>query len=116
MKLGKKDLPSDEERGVYGKYKVTRRDGSHKKGGKHEHCSYYVLDLEHDEFALPALKAYAKACKKKFPELARDLIDILNTDYRDCGCREAGCPHAVTFGPRTPSEALSHKISLSEEP
>lgn len=116
MKLGKKDLPSDEERGVYRKFKVARTDGSHKKGGKHENCSYYVLDLEHDEFAVPALKAYAKACKKKYPELARDLIDIVNTRQPDCGCREAGCPHTIIFGPSTPSEALAHKINLSEEP
>ena len=39
---------NDKERGVYRKFKVTRTDGSHKKGGKHHECSYFVLDLEHD--------------------------------------------------------------------
>lgn len=113
MKLGKEHLPDDKKRGVYRKYKVTRTDGSHKKGGKHENCSYYVLDLEHDEFALPALKAYAKACKKQFPKLAADLQKVLAT--RSCGCRSVmECQHYFT--PQTPSEALAHKLMLSEEP
>ena len=103
---------SDKERGVYRKYKVTRTDGSHKKGFKHEKCAYFVLDLEHDEFALQALEAYAKACKKKFPELAEDIERIIAT--RPCGCRSVGeCMH---FGPQTPAQALSHTLNLADEP
>ena len=60
----------DENRGIYEKYKVERLNDP---TGKHAHCNYFVLDLVHDEFALPALKAYAKACRKKFPELAKEL-------------------------------------------
>ena len=93
----------DKNRGVYRKYKVTRTDGSDKKGGKHEECAYFVLDLEHDEFAAPALTAYAKACRKKFPRLAADLRRVLAT--RPCGCRAVGeCMHR--FLPQTPNESL----------
>lgn len=68
---------SDELRGVYRKYEIRRTDGSSAPGGKHEHCRYFVLDLEHDEFARAALKAYAKACRKKFPKLAEDIESML---------------------------------------
>jgi hypothetical protein len=93
--------------GVYRKYKVTRTDGSSRKGKKHAECSYFVLDLEHDPFALPALEAYQKACKKTQPELARDLDEILKT--RPCGCRSVGeCTHHMM--PQTPNEAMSEKL------
>jgi hypothetical protein len=60
----------DAYRGFYQKYHVTRiRDPL----GKHENCEYFVLDLKHDKFAKAALKAYIKACEKKYPSLAADL-------------------------------------------
>jgi hypothetical protein len=40
---------------------------------KHDRCRYYVLDLDHDKFAGPALRAYAAACAAEFPALAADL-------------------------------------------
>ena len=61
---------SDENRGIYEKYRVERRSDP---TGKHVRCNYFVLDLVHDKFAIPALRAYAKACKKEFPELASDI-------------------------------------------
>lgn len=64
---------SDNDRGLYQKYTVRRTNGSSEPGGKHEHCEYFVLDLDHDKFAYAALKAYANACKKEYRELARDL-------------------------------------------
>jgi len=64
---------NDAERGLYKKYDVRRADGSSEPGGKHETCRYFVLDLVHDEFARPALEAYAKACREKYPALAADL-------------------------------------------
>jgi hypothetical protein len=64
---------NDHERGLYGKYKVERLDGSSGVGGKHEECRYYVLDLEHDPHAKPAILAYAKSCQKYYPKLAADL-------------------------------------------
>ena len=59
--------------GVYEKYRVTRTDGRDGPGQKHHGCCYFVLDLEHDEFAVDAMAAYARACRKKFPFLAVDL-------------------------------------------
>lgn len=42
-------------------------------GQKHHGGEYFVLDLNHDEFAAAALQAYANACRHKFPLLASDL-------------------------------------------
>lgn len=65
----------DKTRGLYGKFTVTRNDGTSEPGGKHEGCDYFVLDLTHDPFALPALKTYMLACMKDYPLLAGDLYD-----------------------------------------
>ena len=70
---------SDTNRGIYRKYDVRRTDGSSEPGGKHERCAYFVLDLEHDQFAIPALKAYAKACSEQYPELADDIGTIVES-------------------------------------
>lgn len=64
---------SDKNRGLYEKYKVTRVDGSSRKGGKHFGCSYFVLDLTHDPHAFLARSAYADSCRNEYPELAHDL-------------------------------------------
>jgi hypothetical protein len=66
-------VTNDEDRGLYRKYEVRRKDGSSQPGGKHEHCEYFVLDLTHDPFAIDALMAYHNACRKRFPKLAADL-------------------------------------------
>lgn len=58
-------------RGAYEKFQVRRTDGD--PTGKHKQCTYFVLDLDHDENALPALKAYAKSCRQKRPQLYKDL-------------------------------------------
>lgn len=69
----------DTERGLYGKYevKVRRVDGGTDPGGKHENCDYFVLDLDHDIHALPALHAYARACGGEYPDLAQDIQHLL---------------------------------------
>ena len=59
--------------GLYNKFAVKRTDGKDAPGEKHEGCEYFVLDVTHDPFALPALKAYADACRATYPALARDL-------------------------------------------
>jgi hypothetical protein len=71
---------SDKNRGIYDKFKVTRRDGGHRKGRKHSGCQYFVLDLSHDPHAVPALRAYAKSCAKNHPRLAEDILDALDRD------------------------------------
>jgi hypothetical protein len=70
--------PIDDVRaGLYGKYRVARLDGSSAKGGKHEHCRYFVLDLAHDGYSFAALKAYADACRVAYPQLSADLEKLL---------------------------------------
>jgi hypothetical protein len=60
--------------GIYEKFIVRRADRDDRLGYKHEGCKYFVLDLTHDPFAIPALKAYAEACEKDgYATLAHDL-------------------------------------------
>lgn len=67
-------LKADESLGLYAKYcKIERTDGRSAPGEDHEDCDYFVLDITHDPFALPALHAYANACESEYPELANDL-------------------------------------------
>lgn len=63
----------DKTRGLYGKFTVTRNDGSSEPGEKHHGCDYFVLDLTHDPHALPALAAYIRSCEKEYGLLAFDL-------------------------------------------
>ncbi len=63
-------MTAERDRGLYRKYDVKRLGGT---PGKHEDCDYFVLDLRHDLYALPALKAYAESCEAEYPDLARDL-------------------------------------------
>jgi hypothetical protein len=68
---------SDKNRGLYEKFTVIRTDGSSAEGGKHHGCFYFVLDLDHDKFAINALRAYAVACEKEYPALASDMKKII---------------------------------------
>lgn len=63
-------MTDDRELGVYEKYHVRRTDGRDAPGEKHADCCYFVLDLNHDKHAIPALKAYADACALEYPLLA----------------------------------------------
>lgn len=63
----------DPNRGLYRKFHIERADGQSALGQKHADCDYFVLDLDHDDFALPALEAYEKACRDRYPLLATDL-------------------------------------------
>ena len=73
----------DKTKGLIGKFNVTRTDGKSEPGEKHENCRYFVLDLDHDPFAIEALKTYALMCKKEYPLLATDLIRIVAASYED---------------------------------
>lgn len=69
-----KNAPDKKALGIYGKFTVTRNDGQSAPGEKHERCDYFVLDITHDPFALPALQAYAEACRAGgYAQLADDL-------------------------------------------
>lgn len=101
--------------GVFRKFEVKRTDGSSEPGRKHADCSYFVLDLEHDPFAIPALRAYARACAKTHPDLARDLRYVANTPKpRPCGCREAFCPHTPAW-PTGPSQTMEQLIREAKD-
>jgi hypothetical protein len=62
--------------GLYNKFIVTRTDGTSAEGLKHYGCQYFVLDLDHDKHAMAAIRAYAKSCKRDYPELSKDLLRI----------------------------------------
>ena len=64
---------TDQDTGFYNKFTVTRNDGKSEPGQKHHGCQYFVLDLDHDEFAGAAIAAYAEACRDKYPQLSADL-------------------------------------------
>lgn len=66
------------DRGLYGKFYIDRVDGQSAPGQKHDGCDYFVLDLTHDPFALPAIIAYAEACREEYPALSRDLTQKAN--------------------------------------
>lgn len=63
----------DVTKGIYNKYIVRRIDG--KRG--HDNCQYFVLDVSHDKYAIPALEAYIKALPESFELLKNDLRKII---------------------------------------
>jgi hypothetical protein len=64
----------DKKRGLYQKFHVRRLSDTKRK---HLKCRYFVLDLDHDEHAIPALKAYIRSCADDFPALAKDLEGLV---------------------------------------
>lgn len=68
----------DRNRGLYDRYRVERLIDPH---GIHTSCPYFVLDLRHDRFSVPAIEAYIKACEQEYPKLARDLRMIMRNEH-----------------------------------
>ncbi len=62
---------------IYEKYVIRRTDGQHRPGKKHAECRYFVLDLDHDPAAIPALRRYILECVGDRPDLALSLNDLL---------------------------------------
>lgn len=62
-----------EQQGMFRKFIVRRADGSDAPGGKHYGCRYFVLDLDHDQHAPAAMRAYAAACKSTHPLLSAEI-------------------------------------------
>jgi len=60
---------------VFDKFRVERTDGSSEPGERHHGCPYWVLDLRHDPYAEPAVRAYAEACRETHPVLSASLIE-----------------------------------------
>lgn len=76
-------MAKDPKRGLYDKYDVVRTDGGCAIGEKHERCSHFVLDLNHDaRYAIPALRSYANTCREELPVLARDLVAVADAMER----------------------------------
>ncbi len=69
-----------ERQGIFRKFNVSRVDGSDAACGKHHGCRYFVLDLDHDEFAVATMRKYAAECKATHPELAADLEKEFGSD------------------------------------
>jgi hypothetical protein len=70
--------------GLYAKYHVERVDGRDQPGGDKTAARYFVLDYVHDPFAREALAAYANACERELPQLARDLrVSLTVTERRE---------------------------------
>ncbi len=44
---------------------------------KHRDCKFFVLDLTHDKFSIPALRVYAMACREEYPQLADDILKMI---------------------------------------
>lgn len=76
-------------RGLLDKFTVWRNDGKSEPGQKHDGCKYFVLDLTHDPFAWPALRAYADACRASHPGLAADLDTMIAVKQSDEKITEA---------------------------
>ncbi len=62
------------EQGLIHKFNVSRVDGRDAPGGDRHGARYFVLDLDHDPHAKPALRAYAESCEDDYPQLAADLL------------------------------------------
>jgi hypothetical protein len=81
-----------EQRGVYGKYKIEKADGS----PVDPEAVYFVLRVDTDAAARTALRAYCRAIKDTNRQLARELCELIceHADVARCGCRSvAECSH-----------------------
>jgi hypothetical protein len=72
----------DRTKGLIEKFRVERTDGMSAPGEKHHGCRYFVLDYDYDQFAAPALAAYADACEGEYPLLAADLRSVAKFNAR----------------------------------
>lgn len=91
-----------EQQGMFRKFEVRRVDGSDQPGGKHHGCRYFVLDLNHDQHAPAALRAYAAACRATHPQLANDI-------EREFGSATAAAPDSAQQG-----EAVNYSYASTQ--
>ena len=62
-----------EPKGIYGKYKVEKVDGS----PVDPKAIYFTLRLDTDPHGRLAVRMYIASCREESPELARDLQELL---------------------------------------
>ena len=60
-------------KGIYGKYRVEKSDGS----PMDPKAVYFTLRLDTDPHARLAVRMYIASCREERPELARDLEELL---------------------------------------
>jgi hypothetical protein len=63
----------DKGKGLYGKYRIEKTDGS----ALDPEAVYFTMRLDTDRFARAAVRAYVVACLYEEPELAKDLERVL---------------------------------------
>lgn len=63
-----------EPKGLYGKYKIIKTDGS----SIDPKAIYFTLRLDTDRHARAAIRAYIESCQESEPDLARDLERVLH--------------------------------------
>lgn len=78
-----------ENTGYYEKFNVSRKDGRDAPGGDREGARYFTLDLTHDQFAGPALRAYVEASRDELPELAAAMESEFPQFFRDDRVQDA---------------------------
>jgi len=69
------------DKGIMRKFKVERLTPS-SRGINHDHCHYFVLDIDHDPHARTAASAYAESCETEYPNLAADLRGMVKRPVR----------------------------------
>lgn len=67
----------DKSRGLFGKFYISRQDGSSMPGGKHDGCDYFVLDVTHDPLAIAPLRKYAEDARREGYVLLADDLDAM---------------------------------------
>lgn len=66
---------NQQEAGLYHKFNVTRTDARDQPGGDRQGAEYFVLDQTFDPYAVPALLAYADACREGYSQLSSSIIE-----------------------------------------
>lgn len=69
----------DRDRGLYPKWEVKRINDTDPP--KHPNCDVFVLDWEHDRYAVAAMVAYANACEVDYPLLAKEIRQKVNSHF-----------------------------------
>jgi hypothetical protein len=65
--------PKGEPKGLYGKYRIEKGDGT----PVDPEAIYFTIRLDTDKHARAAAAAYIRSCKKEQPELAEGLRVLL---------------------------------------
>jgi hypothetical protein len=104
----------NKSRGIYNKFIVERTDGKSSPGEKHHGCEYFVLDIDHDPHAIPALKAYADSCDAEYPLLAKDIRARYIPALSQADPQE--CEHEWVTAPQVSDVRVCHKCGQQSIP